>query len=286
MKDIKVKILEIFLPYLLVNILSFVIYSIIYWIIVYVLDFADFSYSFSNIIVLFTIPFSLVNIFLKKRIKRLDVKTERMSGSFLYHVILVVSIFITLVGFGSEVLRNLFFNLVEVENLDEIKLHSDQKYFSIDNFDLDLNLEQEYIHTIPPSRSSSMELVLYKIFKFKNSENIWYGLSFNKTLYGPINEKEITLNKRVFSSHIQRSLESYNFKNVDYFEKELNPHAKNNFQFNGGNQIILLPRRGEFETRLDNTFIEFFRIYLITVFIILILIIIPKLKKENQANIS
>ncbi|AZQ63812.1 hypothetical protein EI427_16740 [Flammeovirga pectinis] len=284
MKDIKVKILEIFLPYLLVNILSFVIYSIIYWIIVYVLDFADFSYSFSNIIVLFAIPFSLVNIFLKKRIKRLDVKTVRESGSFLYHVILVVSIFSTLVGFGSEILRNLFFNLVEVETLDEIKLHSEQKYFSIDNFDLDLNVEQEYIQTIPPSRSSSMKLVLYKIFKFKNSDNIWYGLSFNKTLYGPINEKGITINKKVFSSNIQKSLESYNFKNVDYFEKELNPNAKSNFRFNEGNQIILLPRRGEFETRLDNTFKEVFRIYLITVFITLILIIIPKLKKENQAN--
>ncbi|WP_157491738.1 hypothetical protein [Flammeovirga sp. SJP92] len=223
---------------------------------------------------------------LKERLQILAIKKIRVIG---FKLLILFSIIVPLVLLGHAILDDVFFRLVEINDVEDIGKFSSDKFFTVNSFKIIKNQEKGYTRVTPPSRGSSMELVFYRLFQFENSENIWYGLSFDKKVLTAEDDQNGTLSK-VFSANIQNDLDTYNFYNVDYFEKVFNPTEKKNFmrgidnndlKFRDSSPIILIPQKGKFEQRLYTKTSGLVQIYLINIAFVLFIIFQLKLKPRD-----
>ncbi len=293
MKNLKIKFKEIYLPFLCIAVVTIVFYTTFRWFLATKLGLSLLKEELLNFWIPFILPWFPILIGLRKRIRILAIKDSRGNGYFFYQLIMVVSIAIPLV-IAQDYIQKATFNLISIENINEIEQHPNEKYFEISTFQIDKNNSLPYTTSRTSGRNNEqLTFYTYIASPFKNNKNIWYGITYSKNISNHIDNAQKSIEHKNFLTTITNKFHKYNFQNVTYFEK-LGYSDKNDgfleaiyqkeLKVSTKKPIILIPKTVPFEQNHDNSLSWFFTAFLLGNLVVLVLIFIPKLDEKEISN--
>lgn len=188
------------------------------------------------------------------------------------------------------------YRLISIDKVEEMKGFENEKYFHFNSFEINREAGTTYI-TSRISGRYNQDLIFYffRAYPFKNSKDVWYGTRITEKIDNRISNKKKDSKINDFIKKSRKYLETYDFHNVEYFEKLGYSDDRDGFReaiasgkskIDKTQQIILIPHDEPFENRLGKSFFWFFCSYGIGAFIVLLLIIIREVDKTHLNNLK
>ena len=290
MNNIEIKIKEVYLPFLLASIGTIFFYNLFRWTLDIKLGILPLKEDLLNFWIPFALPWITILIWLRRRIRVLNVRGKRDNGYFGYQFAMATAIAAPIIV-SQNYLEKASFDLVSIYSPYEAKNQTNEKYFNINSFQVDKNGSLPYVTARTSGRNNeSLNFYLYLACPFESSDNVWYGVEYSKNLSNRISDNKKNTEYRSFIEKSEREFSTYNFHEVKYFEKlgytddrdgfieaikEKNPNIKES------EQIILIPKSDAFEDRLGNTFYWIFGSFGIGAFVLLLMVVIPKIDEKE-----
>lgn len=290
MKNIGIKLKEVYLPFLIVSFGTIIFYNLFRWTFDIKLRVLPLKEDLLNFWIPVALPWIPILIWLRRRIRILNIRGKRDNGYFGYQFAMAVAIAVPIIV-SQTYIEKASFDLISIANVYETKSQSDEKYFDISSFRVDKNASLPYVTARTSGRNNdNLNFYLYLACPFENSDNVWYGVEYSKNLSNRISDDKKDTEYRSFLEKSEREFETYNFQNAKYFEKlgysddrdgfieaikEKNPNIKES------EQIILVPQSDAFEQRLGNTFPWIFGSFGIGAFVLLLMVAIPKIDEKE-----
>ncbi len=295
MNNIKIKIKEVYLPFLVVSIGTILFYNLFRWTFDIKLGIIPLKEDLLNFWIPFTLPWISILIWLRRRNRILSVRGKRDNGHFFYQFMMAATIAVPLI-ISQSYIEKASFDLVSLNNVREAKNHRNEKYFNINSFSVDKNASLPYATARTSGRNNdNLNFYLYLACPFENSNTIWYGVEFSKNLSNHISDDRKESEYRSFLKKSEREFNTYDFQKVKYFEKLSYSDKRDGFieaikerypTVSESEQIILIPKSDIFEDRLGNTFPWIFGSFGIGAFVILLMVVIPKIDKKELRNLK
>lgn len=293
MENIKIKIKEVYIPYLLVSIGTILLYNLFRWTFDIKLGILPLKDDLLNFWIPFAFPWIPIVIWLRRRIRILNVSGKRDNGHFGYQFAMVAAIAVPLI-ISQNYIEKASFGLNEVNNSYEINELKSEKYYKITSFEIEKYNCLPYLTARTSGRNNdNLNYYLYFSCPFKNTNNVWYGVEYKVNTSNRMSDFQKKAEFRRFFDRSEREFKSYNFQNANYFERLgysdkrdgfLEAIKVNNQQISEAEQIILVPKADVFDQRLGNTFPWIFGSFGIGAFIIFLMVIIPKIDPKELRN--
>lgn len=290
MNNIKIKIQEVYLPFLLVSIGTILFYNIVRWTLDIKYGILPLKEDVLGYWIPGVLPWIPILIWLRRRIRILNVSGKRNNGYFGYQFAMAAAIAIPII-ISQFYIEKISFSLNEFHSIEQVRELKKEKYFKIDSFEINRNSCLPYVTSRVLGRyKDKLNFYLYLTCPFENTNSVWYGIEYKKNLSNRDSEERKHSEYRIFLDKSTKEFDSYNFQNVKYFEKlaysderdgyieaikEKTPNLKEK------EQIILIPKIDNFENRLENTFLWIFGSFGIGALIILAMVLIPKIDKKE-----
>ncbi|PHQ29860.1 hypothetical protein CJ305_07780 [Leeuwenhoekiella nanhaiensis] len=292
MKDFRIKLKEIYLPFVLVSICTIFFYNLFRWVFDIRLGILPLKEDLLDIWIPFIIPVLPVSIWLRRPIRILKLK-DPDRGRTAIQALMIFAIVAPIV-ISQQYIKKAAFDLVTLENASEIKSLGAEKYFKINNFRVNKDARVAYATARTSGKGNDrLNFFLYLACPFENAENAWYGVEYNESTG---NTGTTTQQNAWFSNFLkysERDFANYPFQDVSYFEKVAysdhwdgymqaikneSPSAVEN------QQIILIPKADEFEERLGDTLPWVFGSFGIGCMVILLSLLYQKIDESTLSN--
>ncbi len=288
LKDFRIKLKEIYLPFVVVSICTILFYNLFRWVFDIRLGVIPLKEELLDIWIPFIVPVLPVLIWLRHPIRILKLKDTDRGRSGI-RALMIFAIVAPIV-ISQHYIKKAAFDLVTLENASEIKSHGAEKYFKINNFRVNKDARVDYATArTSGKRNDRLNFFLYLACPFKNAENVWYGVEYNESTgnTGTTTQQNAWFSN--FLNYSERNFASYYFQDVSYFEKvgysddwdgymqaikNTNPNAAET------QQIILIPKTDEFEERFGDTLLWVFGSFGIGLLVILLLILYSKIDEK------
>ncbi len=293
MNNIKTKIQEIYIPFLIVSIGTILFYNIFRWTLDIKLGILPLKQNLLNFWIPFTLPWIPILIWLRRRIRILNVRGKRDNGYFGYQFAMAVAMAVPII-ISQNYIEKSSFDLIQINSIEKIKELKKEKYFKIDHFEIDRNSSLSF-STSRTSGKYNDNLNFYRYFAspFKFTKSIWYGIEFDKSLSNHVSDATKNSEYRQFIKKSTIDFNIYDFNDVTYFEKLGNSDKRDGFieaiqrgftEINEKEEIILIPRTDNFKDRLGSSFCWIFGSFGIGLIILLAMILIPKIDEQELTD--
>jgi len=240
------------------------------------------------------LSFTVVSIFLAKRIRILKVKSKRNDGHFLYQMAFAIGIAIPLCISQSYLTENSF-ELIDVKAPEQIIEHENEKYFDVGSYKIDdSNCVSHVTNRTTGRYNENLIFYLYIACQFKESDKLWYGIKFTKNISnrGSDKSKQIEYEDFIYQSELQ--LSKHNYHNAKYFEKlrksdklkGFKQAIKSKVKEGDKDQIVLEAHNEYFQTRSGNSLNWIFGSFGVGSLLIFILIIFPDINTKELRNLK
>jgi len=290
LNNIGSKIKEVYLPFLVVSIGTILFYNLFRWTLDIKLGILPLKEDLLNFWIPFSLPWIPILIWLRRRIRILNIRGKRDNGYFGYQFAMVAAIAVPII-ISQNYIEKASFGLVSISSPYEVINETNEKYFDISSFQVSKNASLPYVTARTAGRNNeSLYFYLYLACPFENSENVWYGVKYSKNLSNHVSDDKKNSEYRIFVEKSEREFDTYDFQKVKYFEKlgysddrdgfieaikEKNPNVKES------EQIILIPKSDVFEERLGNTYPWIFGSFGIGALVVLLMVVIPKIDEKE-----
>jgi rhomboid protease GluP len=290
LNNIGSKIKEVYLPFLVVSIGTILFYNLFRWTLDIKLGILPLKEDLLNYWIPFSLPWIPILIWLRRRIRILNIRGKRDNGYFGYQFAMVAAIAVPII-ISQNYIEKASFALVSISSPYEVINETNEKYFDISSFQVSKNASLPYVTARTSGRNNeSLYFYLYLACPFDYSENVWYGVKYSKNLSNHVSDDKKNSEYRIFVEKSEREFDTYDFQKVKYFEKlgysndrdgfieaikEKNPDVKES------EQIILIPKSDVFEERLGNTFPWIFGSFGIGALVLLLMVVIPKIDEKE-----
>lgn len=293
MNTIKTKLKEVYIPFFIVAVATIIFYNIFRWTLDIKLGILPLKEDLLNFWIPFALPWIPILIWLRRRIRILNVRGNSDNGYFIYQFVMALTIAVPII-ISQNYIEKSSFNLNEISSVSKIRELKNEKYFKLTSFDIDNNSSIPYVTTRTSGKNNNkLNFYLYIACPFQNTNSIWYGVEYNKNVSNRINEQKKNSEYRTFINKSEKEFRTYNFQDVTYFERlgysddrdgYLEAIKEKNANINEKQQIILLPKKDVFEERLGNSFPWIFGSFGIGAFILLVMVLIPKVNEKELRN--
>ena len=293
MKNIGIKLKEVYLPFLIVSIGTILFYNLFRWTFDIKLGVLPLKEDLLNFWIPFALPWIPILIWLRRRNRILNVRGKRDNGHFLYQFAMAGAIAVPIIV-SQDYIEKASFNLMSIDNVFDTENHSNEKYFEINSFSIGKNASLPYVTARTSGRNNdNLNFYLYLACPFENTDNIWYGVEYSKNLSNRISDDKKDIEYRSFLEKSEKEFDTYDFQNVKYFEKLGYSDDRNGFieaikegnpNVNESEQIILVPKSEVFEERLGNTFPWIFGSFGIGALVLLLMVVIPKIDEKELSD--
>jgi rhomboid protease GluP len=293
LKDIKIKIKEIYLPFLCIAIGTILFYNFFRWTFDIKLDLIPLKKDLLNFWIPAFLPWIPILIWLRRKIRILAVRGKQDNGHFGYQFAMVIAIAIPII-ISQNYIEKGSYELIEVDSANEIKNFKGEKYFKINTFQIDKESSLPYVTSLVSGKyDDKLTFYLYLACPFQNIENVWYGIDYQKRVSNNISDSEKEKAYQRFVTKSEETFISHVFQNALYFEKMVYSDDRDRFiravkdkqsQLIDADQIILTPQLDPFDERLGSTFFWIFASFGIGALILLIMIVIPKIDELELQN--
>lgn len=290
MNNIKTKLQEVFIPFLIVSIGTILFYNIFRWTLDIKLGILPLKENLLNFWIPFAIPWIPILIWLRRRIRILKIKGKNDNGYFGYQFAMAAAMAVPII-ISQNYIEKSSFELNEIYSISKVKELKSEKYFKIISFDIDHKSSLPYVTARTSGRNNdNLNFYLYLACPFENTNTIWYGVEYNKNLSNRINEQRKNSEYRIFLNKSEKEFETYNFQDVEYFERLgysddrdgfIEAIKEKNTKLIEKEQIILVPKQDVFENRLGNSFPWIFGSFGIGALALLAMVLIPKIDEKE-----
>lgn len=219
--SIKLKLKQVFLPYLGLSILTILLFGALRWLLDIYLDVLPLKEDYWDFGIPLFLSISVVSIWMWPRYELLTLKWVKRSSSGYFFITMVLALVIPLV-LSQNYLSKAAYEVIEVDSLNDIRHYPKQKYFRVNDFE-PLKLESvSYIETQVVSGryfDSTLHINYYIATPFTAADNIWLGFSYH-TKYD--NRADQSIKDSQYSAFIKDSRHKYeakDFSTISYFEK-------------------------------------------------------------------
>lgn len=292
MINIRTNISEVFIPFLLVSIGTIVFYNSIRYVVDLKLKLVSLSVELWDLWFPMILSFTVVSFFLAKRIRILKVKGQRNDGHFLYQMAFAIAIPLCI---SQYYLTKNSFELIDIKAPEQIIEYKNEKYFDIRSYKIDdSNCVSHVTNRTTGRYNDNLIFYLYVACKFKDSNNLWYGLEFTKNISnrGSDKSKQIEYEDFIYQSELQ--LANHNYYNARYFERLRKSDKLNGFKQaikskvkeDDKDQIVLEAQNENFQTRSGNSLNWIFGSFGIGSLLIFILTIFPDINTKELRNLK
>ncbi len=293
MNDLKIKLKEVYIPFLVVAISTIAFYNFFRWFFDIKLAIIPLKENLLNFWIPFAIPWIPVLLWLRRRIRIVNIRGENDNGYFLYQFAMVAAIAVPII-ISQDYIEKSSFELHEISSVTEIEELKNEKYFHINSYEINSQESLPYVTARTSGRNNeSLTYYLYLACPFKNTNSVWYGVKYQKNLSNRLGEEQKNIEYENFIKKSEKKFSAYNFYKASYFEKLRNSDDKDGFvealksknsDLKDKKLTILVPKEDVFEDRLGNSFPWIFISFGIGSFIILMMILIPKINTEEYIN--
>ena len=293
MENIKIKIKEVYLPFLLVSIGTILFYNLFRWTLDIKLGVLPLKDDLLNFWIPFVLPWIPILIWLRRRIRILNIRGKGDNGYFVYQFVMSFAIAIPII-LSQNYIEQASFDLVTINSIYEIKELPKEKYFKINSFQVDKDLGLPHVNVRTSGKhNENLNFYLYVSSPFRNANDVWYGSEYTHRVSNRISDDIKESEYRSFLSKSDLEFDAANFQNVKYFEKLGYSDSRDGFieairetypDIIEKEQVILIPKSDTFTQRLGNTLPWIFGSFGITALVLLIMIAIPKIDKKELNN--
>jgi len=290
LNNINIKLKEIYVPFLVVSIATILFYNLLRWALDIKLGIIPLKEDLLDFWIPFVLPWIPILIWLRRRIRILNVIGKNDNGFFLYQAVMAGTIFASLMN-SQEYIKTSSFDLKEVRYVQEIKGFKNEKYFKIQSYDVLPEKSVSYATARTSGRNSeNLSLYLYYASPFLNAENIWYGVKYQRRLSNRESKERKNAIYKSFSNISDKEYNNHNFNIANYFEKLSYSDDKDGFieavqiqnpNLEENDLVILMPKTESFNNRLGNSLSWAFGSFGIGAFVLLIMVLIPKINQKE-----
>lgn len=300
MKD---KLSLIYKPFLIIAVCIIAGYSFLNWLVFIKIK----AFSLNEEIIKLWIPMALpwipLVIWLRPRIKLLNLKTTRKSD--------FPSLYVMMAGFAialPTIIAQFYIEtasgtLTNLENISKIELMPETKYYSLQNFYIDkANPGVQSSLSTSGRYNEDLNMDLYIVLPIVTSQNNtdpsnckgWYGIKYHKQISNRLSDEEKDTAYNRFIAESQAQFDTTDVNRFVYLDRigntddhtEYNTAIKNNKLYASKSTIVLIPVNEPFEARNGSKLPWIFGSFIIGALVWLIMLSIPKLKDEAITKFS
>ncbi|MBI1306959.1 MAG: rhomboid family intramembrane serine protease [Bacteroidetes bacterium] len=285
MKNLTIKLKEVYLPYLLVSVGSILFYYLFRWLFDIKLGVLPLKDELLNLFIPMAVPWIPVLIWLRKRINILRISDKHFGYLFIMAWSIAIPIIVS-----QSYLEKASFDLITVNKVSEINNHPDEKYFVINSFRINSTNVPAYTTNRTTGRNNDkLNFYLYLACPFENSKNVWYGIKYRDYISNRQSDKRKNSEFQDFMADAEKEFKKYDFQKVTYFERlhhnddrdgYIEAIRKQNPNVIKSEQTILIPQTTIFSKRMGNTFMWILGTFGIGQFVLLLMITIPKIDES------
>lgn len=298
--SIKLKLKQVFLPYLGLSILTILLFGALRWLLDIYLDVLPLKEDYWDFGIPLFLSISVVSIWMWPRYELLTLKWVKRSSSGYFFITLILALVIPLL-ISQNYLSKAAYKVIEVDSLNDIRHYPKQKYFRVNDFE-PLKLESvSYIETQVVSGryfDSTLHIDYYIATPFTAADNIWLGFSYH-TKYD--NRADQSIKDSQYSAFIKDSRHKYearDFSSISYFEKLKSSNQRSGYlhTISTANRqsslppLVLIPETGLLTDSLDRDFVWGFGSFFIGMVLCLLLVLAAEFdnqeKKGTQKHIQ
>ncbi|WP_201593193.1 rhomboid family intramembrane serine protease [Psychrobacter sp. Pi2-51] len=299
--SIKLKLKQVFLPYLGLSILTILLFGVLRWVLDIYLNILPLKEGYWDFGIPLLLSISVVSIWMWPRYELLTLKWVKRSSSGYFCITMVLALVIPLL-ISQNYLSKAAYDVIEVDSLNDIRHYPKQKYFKVGNVEPVKSERVSYIETqvVVNGRyfESTLHIDYYIVTPFAAADNIWLGSSYH-TKYD--NRADQSIKDSQYSAFINDSSYRYaaaDLSNIRYFRKLKSSNdrsaylytiSKTNKQSNLP-PLVLVPESEIFVDSLDRDFVWGFGSFFIGMVLCLLLVLAAEFdsqeKKGTQKHIQ
>jgi rhomboid protease GluP len=290
------KIRLIYKPFLIIAISVIGGYTFLNWLLILNLHAFSINEELINLWFPMLLPWIPILIWLRPRIKLLNLK--RKKGDLL-------GLYIAIAGFAIAAPTVLAQNYIEkatgklthLVSISQINKLETRKYYTFKKFYIDkrhIGVQSKF--EVSGKHSEDLNMSLFVVLPVLSSPAdtlnfnclAWYGVKYKEQISNRLDESEKNKEFQRFLRNSQYEFDRMNVNSFIYLDrignnddhKGYNQAIKNNKRFSTNSTIVLIPMQESFDKRTGNTFGWIFGSFAIGACIWLIMILIPKFETE------
>ncbi|WP_413191195.1 rhomboid family intramembrane serine protease [Psychrobacter sp. AT9] len=291
--SIKLKLKQVFLPYLGLSILTILLFGALRWLLDIYLDVLPLKEGYWDFIIPCLLSVLVITIWMWPRYELLTLTSDKRSSSSCFFVAMVLALAIPLL-ISQNYLSKAAYEIIEVDSLNDIRHYPKQKYFKVGNVEPVKSERVSYIETqvVVNGRyfESTLHIDYYIVTPFTAADNIWLGSSYH-TKYD--NRADQNIKDRQYSAFINDSSYRYaaaDLSNIRYFRKLKSSNdrsaylytiSKTNKQSNLP-PLVLVPESEIFVDSLDRDFVWGFGSFFIGMGLCFLLILAADIDNQEK----
>lgn len=290
LQNIKIKLQEVYLPFLVVSLATVLIYTFLRWLTDIKFGILPLKKDLLDFWIPFVLPWIPIQIWMRRKLRILKVPRKNDNGYFLYQAVIAGTIFTTLLN-TQKYTTTYSYDLNEIKSIEELDAMKGEKYFKVSSFLVEKDAHTAYTSARTSGRSNeNLNIALYIAVPFEKSQTVWYGIEYRARMSNHLTEAEKNRTYRKFMDSWQIQYENHNFHSTRYFEM-----LGNSDEFDGyvnaiqlrfpnlhRNELtILIPHKEAFTERGGNSLEWAFGSFAIGSLIFLIMVLVPSISIDE-----
>lgn len=289
----------IYLPFLIIALSIIIGYTFLNWLLIIKLQLFSLKEFITNFGIPCALPWIPILIWLRPRIKLLNLKTKRNSDWPGFYIMIAGISIIAPTIIAQEYLSTSTGKLTELENISQLKNNQQlTKYYTLKDFYLDRGHAVEYVTAeVSGKHNEDLNFCLFIAVPIlatatdttKEECLAWYGIKFDDRMSNRDNEAEKNAEYNRFIKQSIYEFENKNLSQFVYFDRIGNSDIrdgyvaalKNNYKYKTNTKFILVPINESFEDRNGHKLGWIFGSFAIGMFLWLIMILIPSFENKE-----
>ncbi|HEX8549423.1 MAG TPA: rhomboid family intramembrane serine protease [Cytophagaceae bacterium] len=286
------KIKLLYIPFLLSSVGLCVLYSFLNWLFIIKLQ----LFSIKEFIVDFGIPMALpaipIFLYLRPKLKLLDLKTKKGSWGDFYIFILWFALAVPIL-IAQTYIQKASGKLSQLESISSIAKQEQTKYYEVKNFYIDkTNIGVHPSFDVSGKHNNDFNMHLYIVLPILNNEadtsnlscSAWLGIEYYERISNSLEENEKEEKYQAFAKQSQEDFDKKDVSQFVYLDRVGNTEDGDGFKeatkkctkYASANSPVFLSVNEPFEQRLGNTLAWIFGSFFIGASVWLLMILIPK----------
>lgn len=286
------KLKLIYTPFLIIAIILTAGYTLLNWLLFIKFHAFAVNEDILNIWIPMALPWIPVLIWLRPRIKLLNLKRKKSDLPGLYVFIAGFAMCAPIIV-AQSYLETATGKLTPLGNISQLENHEPTKYYSLKNFYLDkTNIGVQPVFDVSGKHNQYLNMKLFVVLPILNSAAdtssstciAWYGIKYQQQISNNLDGQEKQERFQKFASESQADFDQKNVDEFVYFDKigttgdhkNYNAAIKKDKKYLGSSTTVLIPVNEPFEARNGNKLPWIFGSLAIGAIIWLIMVLIPK----------
>ena len=285
----QIKLKELFLPFILIGLGTTMAYVAFRYVFDIKFGLLHWEEQYLNYWIPLFLPWVPILIWIRPRIRILKYRDWGRSDNYLAIQFLMSLAIGIPTKISQEYLIRAPYDQIELNHIQEIHEHPNEKYFHLDEFHFSRDQAVSHITSKVTGKGTNLNLHQYHAIPFRNIDAVYIGFHYHESISNNLSDVEKNRSYRAFLQSSALALDGSNFYAAQYFEKLSNSDQLDGYtkaiqlssnHSTGDEVIVLKPVYTPFAERVGNTLPWMIGSYIVGAFIVLLFL--PFSKVDSQ----